>query len=113
MDRSAAVVAVPEIEEWIWRCQSSMAKHLGVKVSVLNEIADHFAAKQKLSRDEYWRRCPKELFESILYRKERRRPLPDDFASLATGASLKAWRGSETFAQLADVLRAWFPLGTT
>ena len=29
-DRSAAVVAVPEIEEWIWRCRSSMARHLNV-----------------------------------------------------------------------------------
>lgn len=111
--RSAAIVAVPEIEEWIWHCQSSMAKHLGVTVAVLNEMTDQFAAKQKLSPGEHYRKYPKELFESVLYLKERRRPLPSDFAALGTRASLKAWRGSETFARLADTLAAWFPLGTT
>lgn len=111
-DRSAAIVAVPEIEEWIWHCQSSMAKHLGVTVSVLNEMTDQFAAKHQLSRGEHYRKCPKELFESVLYLKERRRPLPSDFAALAERASLKAWRGSGTFARLADILGVWFPLET-
>jgi hypothetical protein len=31
--RSAAVVAIPEIEEWLWHCHKSMAKHLGMPIA--------------------------------------------------------------------------------
>jgi len=109
LDRSAAIVAVPEIEEWIWHCQSSLAKYLGVTVSALNQMTKQFAAEHSLPSGDHYRKYPKELFESVLYLKERRGPLPRDFAALAAAANLKAWRGSETFARLADILGAWFP----
>ena len=90
-----------------------MAKHLGVTLTALNALADQCAAKRNVSREQHYRDHPKELFESLLYLIERRRPLPDDFAALAAGANLKSWRASETFSRLIDILEHWFPLGST
>jgi hypothetical protein len=75
-------------------------------------MAHEFAAKRKWSNDQHYRKHPKELFENIFYVKERRKPLPDDFAELAMTASLSAWRSSESFARLTDTLASWFPLET-
>ncbi len=50
--RSAAVVMVPELEEWLWRCPESIARHLGVRDSdfiALVEQAAQRLAKKKLS----------------------------------------------------------------
>jgi hypothetical protein len=109
-DRSAAVVAVPELEEWIWRCQPSLAKHLGVSTSALQEMTDRFPLNKRLSREELFRKHPKELFEFVLYLKERRKPLPNDFVALAQRCRLEAWRGSRTFARLVETLKTWFPV---
>ena len=50
--RASAVVLVPELEEWLWRCPESIARHLGVRDSdfiALVEQAAQRLAKKKLS----------------------------------------------------------------
>jgi hypothetical protein len=53
---------------------------------------------------------PREIFEEVLYRLRRRRPLPEDFRLLASGADLSKWGVSPSFAALLATLRKWFPV---
>jgi hypothetical protein len=95
-DRSAAVVIVPELEEWLWHCPASVARHLGVSAADLDTLP---CCREK----------PKELFEGVLYYNRRRKPLPEDFRMLGSSANLAKWSASETFGRLVEILRAWFP----
>jgi hypothetical protein len=108
-DRSAAVVIVPELEEWLWHCPASVARHLGVSAADLDTLTARVAAELSLSREPCCRERPKELFEGVLYYKKRRKPLPEDFRMLGSSANLAKWSASETFGRLVEVLRAWFP----
>jgi hypothetical protein len=108
-NRSAAIVVVPEIEEWLWHCPRSIAGHVEMTVDRLNVLATQLSTKFSRSRDGCLRERPKELFEEVLYAKKRRRPLPEDFESLAASANLNLWRTSETFARFSSVLEEWFP----
>jgi hypothetical protein len=112
-DRSAAIVVVPEIEEWLWHCPQSIAGHFDISVDKLNALVTQLSTKLSRSRDRCCRELPKELFERVLYERKRRGPLPEDFESLAASANLNSWRASETFARLATVLEEWFPAEQT
>ena len=103
-DRCAAVVIVPELEEWLWHNPASIAKVLNVSAADLNQTADDGPMKPLLEEP------PKEKFERVLYRQLRCKPLPRDFERIAQTASLAQWRNSSSFALSCDVLRAWFPV---
>jgi hypothetical protein len=108
-NRSAAVVVVPELEEWLWHCPATIARHLGLNASEYDEVTTRAAAKIERSREQCIRELPKELFESILYHKRRRKPLPEDFQTLGSSANLSNWTGSKTFGRFVEILREWFP----
>ena len=108
-DRSAAVVVVPEVEEWLWRCPASVARHLGSSAAEFDLLIARAVTGLDLSPERCCREKPKELFETVLYYKKRRRPLPEDFGLLGTSANLTKWSVSETFGRLVGILRAWFP----
>lgn len=108
-DRSAAVVVVPELEEWLWHCPATVAQILGSNTSEFDMITGQAATKLSLPRKRCCRELPKELFEAVFYYKRRRKPLPGDFKTLGASADLANWSGSGSFARLAEILRAWFP----
>jgi hypothetical protein len=108
-DRSAAVVVVPELEEWLWHCPATIARLLELNAAEFDDVTARAAAQIERSRERCCRERPKELFESILYRKRRRGPLPEDFKTLGSSANLANWTGSETFDRFVGILRAWFP----
>jgi hypothetical protein len=108
-DRSAAVVAVPELEEWLWRCPASVARHLELNAAEFDTVTTRALNRLNLSREQCCRERPKELFEAVLYSKKRRKPLPEDFEMLGSSADLTRWSASGTFGRLVEILRAWFP----
>ena len=107
--RSDAVVAVPEIEEWIWCSRNSVAKHLGLNAAALAERLAQASRKSGNAPDQLMKSEPKELFESVLYSTLRRRPLPDDFAAITTHANVSSWGRSQSFSRLLNTLKRWFP----
>jgi hypothetical protein len=108
-DRSEALVIVPELEEWLWHSPASIAGSLGITVQALDQWASEFAEAQKTDLATCKKQTPKELFEFVLYRRRRRKPLPGDFALTADRASLRDWQHSPTFTTFVAVLRTWFP----
>jgi hypothetical protein len=107
--RSTAIVFVPELEEWLWQSPRSIARHLGVTDHELTVMIAEAALKLGKAPDRCRRELPKELFETVLHSKERRRPLPEDFKKLGSLADLMQLRGSTAFVRLTQVLQAWFP----
>ena len=97
-DRCAAVVVVPELEEWLWHNQASIAKLLKIGTADLDKMLRQLPQEP-----------PKERFERVVYQHLRRKPLPEDFEQLAKSASLVQWRNSSSFSSIADTLRTWFP----
>jgi hypothetical protein len=108
-DRSAAVVVVPELEEWLWHCPTTIAQHLDLNSAAFDELTARAAVQIERSRERCCRELPKELFELIFYYKSRRKPLPEDFRMLGSSANLSNWVRSESFDRFVGILRAWFP----
>ncbi|HXB71624.1 MAG TPA: hypothetical protein VNY05_25530 [Candidatus Acidoferrales bacterium] len=108
-NRSAAVVVVPEMEEWLWHCPASVAGYLGSNAAEFEIVTARAATRLGRTRDRCYGESPKELFEAVLYDKKRRKPLPEDFAALGSSADVTSWCRSETFARFVAILRAWFP----
>jgi hypothetical protein len=105
-DRSAAVVIVPELEEWLWHCTGSIARLLGVNAVELDEMTGRAADQIERPRERCCRELPK---EAVLCQKKRRKPLPEDFKVLGSFVNLSNWTGSDTFARFTEILKAWFP----
>jgi len=108
-NRSAAVVIVPELEEWLWHNVASFCSHFGITQMRLNGWVDDFANSCGLTSSAAVAERPKELFEFICLKKLRRTISPADFRAIARRASLTAWRRSGSFRQIVTVLRTWFP----
>src|SRR5262249_53519124 len=108
--RSAAVVVEPELEEWLWRCPRSIAQYLGSNAGDFDSLINRIATKLNLPRERCCAEKPKELFDSVLYQKRRRKPLPEDFETLGSSANLANWHTSQTFDRLVKTLMRWFPL---
>ena len=108
-DNSAAHVVVPELEEWLWHCPASLAGCVGLRMAEFNSLTEESATHLGGPRERCCREKPKELFEEILYRQKRRRPLPEDFAMLGSSAKVDQLCASPTFARLIEILRSWFP----
>jgi hypothetical protein len=102
-DRSAAVVLVPELEEWLWHNRASIARQIRSSSAELDRMVQT-AYGNSLLPD-----LPKESFERLLYEKLKRKPLPMDFEQIAERASLVQWQRSQSFRTLVEILRRWFP----
>lgn len=107
--RSAAVVVVPELEEWLWHCQPALARRLNMPLGEFETLVSRLAAKRYGSIVDARRRAPKELFKDVLWSRERRGPLLEDFEALGAAANLDHLSVSETFGRLRGILRHWFP----
>jgi hypothetical protein len=108
--RSSAIVLVPELEEWLWHCPQSIRTHLGMKESEFIALTEKAALELEKSLDYCRQELPKELFQTVLYSKKRRRPLPEDFKILGASADVARLSSSNTFARLTSILQEWFPM---
>ena len=107
--RSAGVVVVPELEEWLWHCPADVARHLGANAADFETSITRALSRMNLTREQCCRERRKELFEAVVYYKKRRKPLPEDFEALGSSCDLSQWVQSETFARFVQTLRSWFP----
>jgi hypothetical protein len=107
--RSCAVIFVPELEELLWHCPGSIARHFGMNTEAFNLLADKAAAELGMPVARCRRDHPKELFRAAFLARHKKRPLPDDFREIARLADLSRWEASTSFLRLVQVLRGWFP----
>ena len=107
--RSAAIVIVPELEEWIWHCRTSLARHFELTPGGFDRVIEAIASDRDLSIERFSTEFPKEFLGDLFYKQRRCQPLPEDFANLAASANLQAWASSPTFRRFRTILREWFP----
>lgn len=106
---SAAVVMVPELEEWLWHNPAALRAYFGIDDAQLEAWTTELAGKLGIPVTVVPCQNPKELFEHVVYSRLRRTISPRDFANIAKRASLVDWQQSRSFKQLVTVLRGWFP----
>lgn len=108
-DNSGAVVLVPELEEWLWHNEASMCAHLGISNGNLDLWIKEFAIKHDIPIHSARYDKPKELLEYICHSKIKKTFVSNDFNKIAKIASLKAWRDSQSFREVVNILQTWFP----
>ncbi|HVO97122.1 MAG TPA: hypothetical protein VMT15_03605 [Bryobacteraceae bacterium] len=107
--RSAAVVLVPELEEWLWCCRTSLARHFSLTAIEFERAIAEVAGRRGVSVDKFSSKMPKEFFGELFYGQRRAQPLPEDFARLGAMANLDSWSASSTFHRFRSILQGWFP----
>lgn len=103
-------VLVPELEQWLWFCESAVAAHCGITLAELRQWQEAVEAKTGRSVEEWKQKYPKELFEKLMRERLRQTISPRDFEEIGGRASVKNLLMCESFRVVVDELRAWFPL---
>ena len=106
--RASAVVLVPELEEWLWHCNRSIAMHLAMSETELGTSAGHAATRLGKPVEHSMQELPKELFEIVLHSRLRRQPLPEDFSILGASAKIGDLHRSKSFDSFNRILQSWF-----
>lgn len=106
---SGAIAAVPELEEWLWHTDASIASYFGVERDIITGWMNEYAVKKRSTTDKIIQTFPKEMFEYICIEKLKRSISPRDFEEIGKIASINALQGSTSFATITTLLRCWFP----
>ena len=106
---SATTVLVPELEQWLWFCESAVAVHCGVSALQLRQWVEERSIKLSRTVDALKQMQPKELFEHIMRERVNRTISPRDFEEIGQRASVNALLACGSFSALVQTLRAWFP----
>lgn len=109
---SAVTILVPELEQWLWYCESALAAHWSMTRDDMALAVDAYAAQNGITAQDAKRRQPKELFEHIAKKRLRRTISPYDFEKIGEKASVKALMHCPSFQAIGAVLQEWFPLPT-
>lgn len=107
-DNSAVTVLVPELEQWLWYCESAVAAHCGVTAAEMGQWAADRAKKLGTSVEVLKHEQPKELFEYVMREKLKRTISPRDFEEIGRGAGINDLLACDSFRSIVDVLRLWF-----
>jgi hypothetical protein len=107
-DRSAAVVLVPELEEWLWRCPEALRRIVGLDDERMAGAVRAAAKGLGLPAKGGEFVKPKELFQEVYYAKQRKRPLPEEFATFGRRARVAELMASDSFRRFVEILRGWF-----
>lgn len=105
----AVSVLEPELEQWLWHCESALARHLNVTLDQMQDWAEGFARRAKQTPEAVRRASPKELFEDIVKVRLKRTISPRDFEHIGRQASVPGLMACPSFARIVQTLRAWFP----
>jgi hypothetical protein len=108
LHRASALVLLPELEEWLWHCQRSIALHLRMTEGELSASMQRAASRLGKPPEQSMRELPKELFEIVLHGRMRRKPLPEDFQTLGASAKIADLRRSASFQSFSRILQEWF-----
>lgn len=106
---SAVVVLVPELEQWLWYCESAICSHLGISLDQLQQWQQERADKMGKTVEELKAKQPKELFEHLLRDRLRKTISPRDFEEIGRRSSVKTLLACDSFNAIATTLRIWFP----
>jgi hypothetical protein len=104
-DNSAAIILVPELEEWLWHDPEAIRLCLGLSAPNMDQTIRKYADENKQRPEDCILNSPKELLRKLFHRK----PLPEDFKNIAACANLDSWRQSASFSALVTAMTAWFP----
>ncbi len=107
---SAVTILVPELEQWLWFCDSAVAAHCGITQAQLDQWAQKRADKLGKAVAELKQQQPKELFEHVLRDRLKQTISPRDFDEIGQRASVNALLACDSFSAIALPLRTWFPL---
>ena len=108
-NNSAVVVLSPELEQWLWYCESALCTYLKIEDKVLTRWIKERADTLNSTPDELIARQPKELFEHIMRDKVKRTISPKDFEEIGKLSSVKSLLNCASFRELYDALGDWFP----
>lgn len=107
---SAVTILVPELEQWLWYCETALAAHWVMTKDDMALAVDAYAAQNGIRPEEDKRDQPKELFEHIARKRLKRTISPYDFEKIGEKASIKALIHCPSFRAIGAVLQEWFPV---
>lgn len=107
--RSAVVVLVPELEEWLWHAEKAILAHFELTESDLKLWVEDHAKKLRRSIEEIKNSQPKEMFEYCIRDRLRRTISPRDFEEIGKIAGVHGLMKCQSFAAIVNQLRIWFP----
>ncbi len=106
---SAVTVLVPELEQWLWFCESAIAAHCAITVNQLTQWQEERAAQLGTTTTILKSDQPKELFEHVIRERLKRTISPRDFEEIGSRASINGLTTCASFLAVASTLRNWFP----
>jgi len=107
---SAVTILVPELEQWLWFCESALVSHCGITQVQLDQWVLERADKLGKAAAVLKQQEPKELFEHIMRDRLRQTISPRDFDAIGQRASVNTLLTCESFSAIALTLRTWFAL---
>lgn len=107
--KSSVTIFVPELEQWLWYCETALLSYYGISSNDLNAWLTERSGKLGKPVDVLKAEQPKELFEYVMRYHLRRTISPRDFAGIGRLASVNALMKCESFRSIVNVLRVWFP----
>ncbi len=108
-DNSCVAVLVPELEQWLWHCESAVAAHCGVTAVELDQWLADLSQKLRKSVETLKQEQPKELFEYVMREKLKRTISPRDFEEIGKRAGIAGLLACDSFRSIVDALCLWFP----
>ncbi len=106
--RSSVLVCVPELEEWLWHCESALLRHWKISENQWMRWKSQQAKHLGGTVGDICKTKPKELFECMVKNCIGQTISPRDFGEIAKHASITALQQSASFNHLASILRGWF-----
>ena len=108
-DNSAVTILVPELEQWLWFCESAVAAHYAITATQLTQWVDERAAKLGKTPAVLKNEQPKELFEHVVRERIKQTISPRDFEEIGNRAGVNGLLECPSFSAIVGTLRAWFP----
>lgn len=105
---SATIVLVPELEQWLWFCETALVSHCRITIQQLEEWVGERASKLTTTIAALKQHQPKELFEYVMRERLRRTISPRDFDEIGKRASVNSLRNCPSFLAISETLQAWF-----
>lgn len=106
---SSVTIFVPELEQWLWYCESAFITYCGISADHLNTWLAERSVKLGKTVEMLKAEQPKELFEYVMRDRLKRTISPRDFAEVGKRAGVNGLLACESFRSVVDILRAWFP----
>lgn len=107
--KSSVVIVEPELERWLWLCESAIAKHFSISAEELRQSCRAYADKQGKSLDQIKEKEPKTLLDHICRHHHPRHFGPDNFENIGQHASIKQLQASPSFQRFHQAMQSWFP----